>query len=65
MLFIVLVLLLLAGAVAIFVNGRGAMFIDPQPSYYIVEDEEEPVGRRAFYYPPIYQEMLDNTRNLR
>jgi len=66
--FIVVVLLMAAGSVAVLLRGQGMLFVDPQPSYFIVEDEE-PVARRAFYYPPrdhtqVYTEMLDKTRNL-
>jgi hypothetical protein len=67
--FVIVVLLMFVGAIAIFWHGRGVVFVDPQPSYYIVEDEE-PVGRRALrYYPPrdhrpLYKEMVDRLGSL-
>lgn len=71
-LFIIIVVLMVVGFTIILIRGRRMVLVDPQPDYYIVEDEEVPVGRRTWYYPPqhrdpapVYQEMLDTTKELR
>lgn len=39
-LFIVIVLLMAVGFIVILIRGRGMLFVDPQPSYYIVNEED-------------------------
>lgn len=39
-LFTIIVLLMAVGFTAILARGRGMLFVDPQPSYYIVDEED-------------------------